>query len=155
MHSCFAMWKEALQDSRIQNAIEAAKERARHIQNASHERALNTVVHRSSAGIMHYSYAARKETVHENKVQRLVDADKERFAHMKNVRYERAARTLVRNTSIGTLQFGLAVWKGTSQDLNIEQLIGSEWERLGHITNAHDDGALKVLVLSSSIGNLH
>ena len=104
---------------------------------------------------MHYCYAARKETVHENKVQRLVDVDKERFAHMKNVRYERAARTLVRNTSIGTLQFGLAVWKGTSQDLNIEQLIGSEWERLGHITNAHDHGAVKVLVLSSSIGDLH
>ena len=39
----------ALQDSRIQNAIAAVKERARHIQNASYERALMTVVQDSGA----------------------------------------------------------------------------------------------------------
>ena len=100
--------------------------------------------------------AARKETMHENKVQRLIDADKERFAHMKHVQYERAARTLVLSTSIRALQFGIAVWKGTSQDINIEKLFGSEWEWLAHIKNAHDEGALKVLVLSSySTGNQH
>ena len=85
MHFCSAMWKEALQDSRISNAIEAVKERARHIQNASYERALKTVVQSSSAGNMRDFDAARKETMHENKVQRLLDAE----AQLKELREQR------------------------------------------------------------------
>ena len=72
-----------------------------------------------------YCLTVWKEALQERKIQRMMDAEKRRFAHIRNVQYERAVKTLAQSTSTGTLQFSLALWKGAAQEIKIEKLIAS------------------------------
>ena len=45
--------------------------------------------------MLQYCLAVWKEAAHESKVQRMIEAEKERYALMESVHYERAVLTLI------------------------------------------------------------
>merc|ERR1711871_229073 len=82
LHWCYSVWRDAVEESQKQSAIEEEKERLRHLHNHQYERALQALAMGSVSAGLHWCYSVWRDSAQESRMQRAIDEEKERLAQV-------------------------------------------------------------------------